>query len=346
MNGNKKPGKFRRFIIHLLMVSVCLGCGSAKESTVHAAQEKAVESSVAEEEKVEPAVADSVEEELTEPIVAEAEEKEEPEGITVPFETAEFHKDQATGSSDVLIDLSCTDQGYVALSVIADARLKFQVMKDDMTYNYDIASDGTPSVFPLQSGDGHYRFRVMKNIVDKKYAELYSVEADVVLKDEFQPFIRPSNYASYTQNSKCIKKAAQMAAKAKTKMDIVKSVYEFICKTVTYDTEKAMNVKSGYMPVPDETMTTGKGICFDYASLAASMLRSQGIPTKLIFGYVSPSDVYHAWNMIYTEETGWITVEFKVSGKEWNRIDLTFSANGADSDFIGDGENYTDVYQY
>ena len=31
---------------------------------------------------------------------------------------------------------------------------------------------------------------------------------------------------------------------------------------------------------------------------------------------------------------------------DWNRIDLTFSANGADAQFIGDGGNYTDVYQY
>jgi len=105
-------------------------------------------------------------------------------------------------------------------------------------------------------------------------------------------------------------------------------------------------VPSGYVPVPDETMNTGMGICFDYASLAASMLRSQGIPTKLIFGYVAPDDLYHAWNMVYTEESGWITVEFKVSEESWNRVDLTFSANGSDAKFIGNGENYADVYEY
>ena len=93
-------------------------------------------------------------------------------------------------------------------------------------------------------------------------------------------------------------------------------------------------------------METGKGICFDYASLAASMLRSQGIPTKIIFGYVAPDNLYHAWNMFYTKETGWVSVEFKVNEKEWTRMDLTFSANGSDQKFIGDGSNYADVYQY
>jgi hypothetical protein len=76
------------------------------------------------------------------------------------------------------------------------------------------------------------------------------------------------------------------------------------------------------------------------------MLRSQGIPTKLIFGYVSPNDVYHAWNMFYTPETGWVTVSYQVSADSWNRLDLTFSANGADDSFIGDGGNYSDVYFY
>ena len=93
-------------------------------------------------------------------------------------------------------------------------------------------------------------------------------------------------------------------------------------------------------------MKSGKGICFDYAALAASMLRSQGIPCKLIMGNVSPDDLYHAWNMFYTEETGWITVEFSVSAKSWNRLDLTFSANGEDQKFIGNGENYTDMKWY
>lgn len=74
------------------------------------------------------------------------------------------------------------------------------------------------------------------------------------------------------------------------------------------------------------------------------MLRSQGIPTKMIFGYVG--DVYHAWNMFYTKENGWITVEYKTNKQEWNRLDLTFSAGGASDEFTGDGSNYTDLYYY
>ena len=262
------------------------------------------------------------------------------------FKDASFHEDKASGGGGAQIDLSETSKGYVAVSATSSSRLKFQVIKGDETYNYDIASDGTPSVFPLQCGSGTYTFKVMENITDSKYAENYSTSADVELKNEFQPFLRPSDYVDYSEDSACVKKAAEFSAKADTAMDVVSSVYDYICKGVTYDQEKAASVESGYLPEPDETMETGKGICFDYASLAAAMLRSQGIPAKVIFGYVAPDNVYHAWNMFYTEETGWVTVGYEVSGDSWNRLDLTFAANGADSEFIGDGSHYSDVYVY
>ncbi len=186
----------------------------------------------------------------------------------------------------------------------------------------------------------------MENVVDSKYAPLYITSCSVTLQDEFQPFLRPSSYVNYGKDSKCVTKAAELAAGSSDALNYVTAVYDYICDKVKYDREKAETVESGYLPDPDETLSTGKGICFDYASLAAAMLRSQGIPTKVIFGYVAPNDLYHAWNMFYTEETGWVTVDYEVSGDSWNRLDLTFSANGSDADFIGNGENYSDLYVY
>ena len=210
----------------------------------------------------------------------------------------------------------------------------------------DLSGDGTPRIFPLQCGDGTYTLRVMENITDNKYAELYSIDQDVVLNDEFQPYLRPTAYVNFTADSLCVQKANELVATADTEEDVVKAIFDYVTKNIKYDKEKAEAATTIYLPDPDETMTSGKGICFDYASLTASMLRSQGIPTKVIFGYVSPDDLYHAWNMFYTEQTGWVTVEFAVDPNDWNRLDLTFSAGGTDEKFIGDGSNYTDVYWY
>ena len=262
------------------------------------------------------------------------------------FRDAAFHEAAAMLGDRVKLDVSCLDQGYVAVSAVSDMRLKFQVVKDETTYNYDLPSDGTPGIFPLQGGNGSYRFRVMENVVDKKYSELYSFTCDVWMQDEFQPFLRPSTYINYTRDSACVRKAAELAAGCSDELGLVSAVYNFVCSAVTYDREKAATVKSGYLPVPDETMNSGKGICFDYAALSAAMLRSQGVPTKMVFGYVAPDNLYHAWNMFYTEETGWVTAKFEVTGDSWVRLDLTFAANGANDQFIGDGSNYSDIYYY
>lgn len=269
------------------------------------------------------------------------------------FADSVFHESKAEGRDGALIDLSAAEYGYVAVSAVADVRLKVQVLKGDEKYSYDIANDGTPSAYPIQLGDGDYTFRVLRNVPSKgasKYTVVYSVDKKVKLKDEFQPFLRPNDHVNYNKDSKCVIKAAKLAKDAEDGVGVVAAVYDYICSNVKYDKQKAKDVQdgkmAGYLPVPDDIMDSGKGICFDYAALAAAMLRSQGIPTKMICGYVSPDDVYHAWNMFYTEETGWVTVEFKVKSGVWTRLDLTFSAGGADSTFIGDGTNYADVYIY
>lgn len=262
------------------------------------------------------------------------------------FRDAVYEESSAQGNSEVLVDLSGVDKGYFALICNSDVKTKLQVFKGDEVYTYDVVL-GKEQIFPLQMGNGTYTIKVMKNIVDTKYSELYCCTANVDMEDEFDPFLRPSQYANYNESSACVKKASELAASATDANDFITGVYNYVCKNIKYDKKKAENIQSGYIPEPDSTLEEGKGICFDYASLAASMLRSQGIPTKIIFGYVGDSgDLYHAWNMYYTEESGWVAVEFEVSEDEWNRLDLTFSANGSDSRFIGDGSNYLDVYQF
>ncbi len=272
----------------------------------------------------------------------------EKEGVSFEpgsFQDSVFDPGAAQGNAEVQVDLSHTAQGYIALQCSTDARVKLQVFKGEDTYVYDVVQD-VPQIFPLQLGDGDYTFKVMKNVEGNKYFELYGCSASVALADQFEPFIRPNQYSNYAQDSACVERAAQLAQEASSEEAFVMAVYDEVCKSVKYDREKAATVESGYIPDPDSTLAEGKGICIDYAALGAAMLRSQGIPTKIVFGYVQPDDLYHAWNMFYTQENGWTTVEFSVTPGDWSRVDLTFSANGADGKFIGDGSNYTDVYYY
>ena len=130
---------------------------------------------------------------------------------------------------------------------------------------------------------------------------------------------------------------------------MLKRLPPYFTDNISYDKQLAASVKSGYIPDPDSTLAKGTGICFDYASLFAAMCRSQSIPTKLVMGYVQ-GNMYHAWNEVYTKETGWVTLDLFIEKNKWNLLDPTFYAsadNKSDAaEYMSDKDGYSAVYYY
>lgn len=246
------------------------------------------------------------------------------------------------------VDLSTASSGYVGASAVSNVKCKLQVTHSGESYNYDLPGDGTPIIVPINMGDGTYSFRVMQNSSGNNYIETGATSTDVVLDSQFEPFLHPDVFCNYTPDSPVVKKAYDLAANSTNEGDVVKAVYKWIADNITYDKSKAAELANatGYVPNPDETLESGTGICFDYASLAAAMFRSLGIPCQIVTGYVEPNNLYHAWNMIYINGQ-WISAEISVVADEWCRIDLTFAAaSGDNSEYVGNGVDYTDRYIY
>ena len=269
---------------------------------------------------------------------------ERPELALSPFDAS-----AASGENGASIDASHLSEGYVAAAATASTRLKLQISLEgsEKTYYFDLPSDGTPISCPLVEGDGVYTFTIWENTSGQRYSELYELaDQQVVLTDEFQPFIRPSVYCDYDASSQSTKLANELCAGAQNEGDAVRGIYEWIVGNIGYDEGKAVELAdaSGYLPDPDACIADGSGICFDYASLAAAMLRSQGIPCKIVTGYVSPDNIYHAWNMVYIDGT-WMDARIDIEQNTWTRIDTTFAA-GSGSSYVGDGATYTDLYTY
>lgn len=262
------------------------------------------------------------------------------------IEAAPFDAPATAASAGGSIDTSHVAEGYVAASATSDARLKFQVICGEASYNYDLPGDGTPIVCPLNMGDGAYTFRIMQNTSGNNYVEVGSTSAQVTLASEFEPFVRPNVFCSFTDASACVAKAHELAAGAANQGDVMRAVYSWVVSNISYDYNKASELANatGYVPDPDATLASGTGICFDYASLSAAMLRSLGIPCKIVTGYVSPDDLYHAWNLVYINGS-WVSVEFSIDPDTWTRVDLTFAAAGSGGT-VGDGTSYTDRYIY
>ena len=187
----------------------------------------------------------------------------------------------------------------------------------------------------------------MRNTSGNSYVRLFGTNKEVALEDPFEPFLRPTVYCDYTGESACVEQARQLASEAANEGDVVRSIYDWMVENIDYDKEKAAVIANatGYVPDPDATISSGLGVCFDYASLAAAMFRSLGIPCQIVTGYVSPQDVYHAWNMIYIDGT-WVCARISVEADQWTRIDLTFAAGDAGPDNAGDGISYTNRYIY
>ena len=257
--------------------------------------------------------------------------------------TAAVSNDYAT------IDYSHTGDGYVMIVYTAatNQRVKVQITGPTTTYTYNL-TPGQWTTFPLSDGNGNYAVRVFENVVDNRYAQVQAVDVSVSLADEFAPFIRPNQYVNYENAPATVDTAAQLTRGVNDVLTKVAVIYDFVVGNISYDYNKASSVQSGYLPNLDAVLASRSGICFDYASLMTGMLRSQGIPCKLVVGYAGSA--YHAWISVWSAETGWIDGAICFDGSSWQRMDPTFaSSSGRDPatmEFIGNGANYTTKYIY
>lgn len=252
------------------------------------------------------------------------------------------------GSEPLTVDVSNADQGYVmARYTGAAAKANIQITgADGINYKYFLPPSDSYIALPLTSGNGTYAIDGYENIAGSEYISLFRESIDVTISNEFLPFLYPSQYVNFNAGTEAVATASEVVSKAHSDLDAVADIYHYVIENVVYDEEKAATVTSGYLPDVDETLATGKGICFDYAALTTAMLRSQDIPTRLEIGY--SGDIYHAWISVYVDEVGWIDDIIEFSGDGWTRMDPTFASSNDNSEtvlkYIGDGENYTTQY--
>lgn len=242
-----------------------------------------------------------------------------------------------------VIDYSHADQGYICADYSGSvSKIKLILSGPDGTdYTYDLHGNGY-EVFPLSAGSGSYKATIYENISGTSYSTCLYAGFDAVLANEFGPFLYPNQYVNFNADSKAVAKGAELAAGADTDLDVVISIYDYITASIKYDYNKASDPPAGYVTDVDEILSSGTGICLDYAALMSAMLRSQQIPTRLEVGYAK--DAYHAWISVYTEETGWLNGLIEFTGSSWTLVDPTFGANSSEKSlkkFIGDGANYT-----
>ena len=291
--------------------------------------------------------------EETQPIETQPEETKPPQTVTLTEEAAIPNNITAVASGSKVksnayaaIDYSNTDDGYVMVRYTAEttSKLKAQVKGPDTTYTYSLTPQQW-AAFPLSDENGDYQISIYENVTANKYAVVLSVSISVSMEDEFAPFLRSNQYVNFDNAPNTVAKARSLCSGTEDSLKKVERVYDFVV-SMTYDQELANNVQSGYTPNLDRVLSRMSGICFDYAALMTGMLRSQGVPAKLVIGYAG--DAYHAWINVWSESTGWVDGVIYFDGVHWKRMDPTFASSGGSGmlDYIGNGSNYTAKYFY
>lgn len=257
------------------------------------------------------------------------------------------------------IDISTDNSEHGVVDVFyyqkTPKKMKVVVQNGKSRYVYNLFSGKEWTSYPLQLGDGTYKISIYENTSGSKYKKIMTEQVNIQLDDPNIVHLQSIQEINWNEDSQAIIFTQEMLAEIVEAMEEdmpdlkddegveltdeekIEIIYEFILGAIAYDFEKIKGLDYTYLPNIDETLEEGTGICYDYSSLFASMLRSEGIPTRMVKGYANTSEVYHAWNEVYFEE-------------EWLVVDTTYDAymyqNDRKYSFEKDADKFNKVKFY
>ena len=194
------------------------------------------------------------------------------------------------------VDANHTKDGYFLASISKKSKkkMKMRVVKGDVTLTYDLNSDAEYEVFPFQLGDGKYQISLFENVSGKKYTAAGKIAVTVKLENPYGPFLYPNQYVNYNAKTKAVLQANKLC-KNKSPKQSFDAICGFMKSSFVYDFVKAATIKAGELPDIDGSFNKHMGVCQDLSAIMIAMLRSQGIPAKLMIGYAGKQ--YHAWTV-------------------------------------------------
>ncbi len=256
------------------------------------------------------------------------------------------------------INFDSAEDGVVSIffNNIQEKKMKLVVQLGTEKYIYNIFNNEEYVNYPLQLGDGTYKVSIYENTTGTKYKKISSKSKYVVAEDPNDVYLQSVLEINWEVEDESILLADELLAAALevkkenvtidkqesillTETEIINELYLYVIKNIEYDYDKINGLDYSYVPTNDTTLELKTGICYDYSSLLASMLRSQGIPAKMAKGYANTSSVYHAWNEVYlSDEERWIVVD--------PTYDAYMVQNGYSYSFEKESDNYNKIKEF
>lgn len=97
---------------------------------------------------------------------------------------------------------------------------------------------------------------------------------------------------------------------SKNRIQAVEEITEVVNQMIKYDGTSAPT------PRTKEILETGRGICYHFSILFASIARELGIPTRIVGGFLIREHglMAHAWNEIKIDDSTWWPIEPQIVG--------------------------------
>lgn len=196
------------------------------------------------------------------------------------------------GALDVITGTA--NEGYVLVrGGKTKKRLKLRVKQGEHSVMYDLGKENEYEVIPLQFGNGRYQVNLFKQVSGSRYSEEGVVAFNAEMPDVNNAFLYPNQFIQFGPENKATKKAEELCAGVQDNGEKFKIISDYITKNFVYDYIRAVTTKGDGTPDVDYCFEKGMGICLDLSSTAVCMMRTQGIPAKLVIG--TANGQYHAW---------------------------------------------------
>ena len=147
----------------------------------------------------------------------------------------------------------------------------------------------------------------------QKIPEIDNVKvADLVTKLENNIYLLRLSYPETIKKQiKIIKILEEIDYSDKSIIEIAQQCNEYVFTNFTY-TKGITNIET----TVDEILEHRKGVCQDFALVLLQLLRTAGIPSRYVSGYICPNEsglrgegATHAWVEIYSPIQGWLGID-------------------------------------
>lgn len=251
--------------------------------------------------------------------------------VPPPLTLPSLPQGQGDGSQQSCVKTCCifnldnVKEGYLLARYPTEKKVSVILEKDGKQLREDLPSGGKYTVIPLNFGDGRYSVSLCLQKEGNQYNIISSIQLSVKIEDPLKRFLLPIPISDFTEDTTAVAVARKLYTEATSSVEFTDLAFRWVTDTISYDEEMFLLASSsGYRPDLDRIVEDGKGICADYASVFAAMLRSCGIPCQIVYGDIETTTGkrYHAWNMVWLEDA---------SGEgKWWRYDPTLGKSFMD----------------